>query len=327
MKIDDFSYELPKELIAQRPASPRDSARLLVYNRQDASITDAVFRDINEYLVPETTLVLNSAKVDKDRLKFENMEVFILETVDDRRVRAMVRPGKKFKLGETRQLADGISAEVKDIDEHGHRTLEFNITHDDPKLDEFRLTPLPPYIAQDESLAEEYQTVYAKQHGSKAAPTAGLHFTPELLNAVRARHPVAEITLNVGLGTFAPIDEQNISDKRLHEETFSISSEATDILNQASHRTAVGTTSARVLESAFNNGFQPIERGSTEIFIQPGDTLKATDSIVTNFHLPSTSLLMLIAAFTGRDELMRIYQHAIEEEYRFYSFGDAMLVV
>ena len=327
MNLDDFQFELPKELIAQKPAHPRDSARLLVYRRSDKSITDAIFRDIDHYLEPETTLVINRAKVDKTRLVFGKMEIFVLEAYSDKVVKAMVRPGKKFKMDTTVDLGNGLSAKVLDIDHNGHRNIEFNRSMDDAVFDEHRLTPLPPYIAQDESLAEEYQTVYAKDPGSKAAPTAGLHFTEQLLADIANKHPIAEVTLDVGLGTFAPISDTDVEYKKLHEETYAIDDTASKVLKEATHRTAVGTTSVRLLESAASTDFDPISGASTDIFIQPGDTLQGVDSLITNFHLPSTSLLMLVATFTGRDELMRIYEHAITEKYRFYSFGDAMLII
>ena len=326
--LADFQFELPDELIAQTPAHPRDSARLLVYDRATMSITDAIFRDLEKFLNPETTLVLNKAKVDKSRMQFGKLEVFVLEAYNDKVIKAMVRPGKKFKMDTIVDLGEGITAKVLDIDHNGHRNIEFNISMDDERFEKHKLTPLPPYIEQDESLAEEYQTVYAKDPGSKAAPTAGLHFTDELLDQIRSKHDIAEVTLNVGLGTFAPISEVDIKYKKLHEETYSIDTSTAQKLNSAKHLTAVGTTSARVLESAIqNSSYSTVENGSTDIFIQPGDELQAVDSIITNFHLPSTSLLMLISAFTGRDELMRIYEHAIKERYRVYSFGDAMLVV
>lgn len=327
MLIDEFNFTLPKKLIAQTPASPRDSARLLVYDRSNANITDATFRDLPQFLNPKTTLVRNQAKVDKARLIFDNLEVFVLETYNDKTVKAMVRPGKKFKLGQTVELDRDVSAEVVAVDEHGHRTLNFSHSLDDKVFDAHRHTPLPPYIAQDESLANEYQTVYARDLGSKAAPTAGLHFTEKLLGDIAKRWPIVDVTLNVGLGTFAPIDEHNIRHKKLHAETYSISPASAAILNKSSHITAVGTTTVRVLESAFDNGFEALTNRSTDIFIQPDDKLQVVNSLITNFHLPSTSLLMMVAAFTGGDELMSIYQHAITKEYRFYSFGDAMLII
>ena len=327
MKLDDFNFKLPEELIAQRPASPRDSARLLVYSRADKSITDAIFRDLPKYLDPDTTLVLNQAKVDKSRLRFGSLEIFILDSFNDKTVLAMVRPGKKFKLGANLELTDAISAKVTDINDDGHRTIEFSVPLDDAEITKHRLTPLPQYIAQDESLSDQYQTVYAADSGSKAAPTAGLHFTGELLDRIGEKWPIARVTLDVGLGTFAPITDDDVVAKTLHQERYTISPQVVEKLNAAKHITAVGTTSTRVLESAWDNGFKPVESATTDIFIQPGDKLQAVDSLITNFHLPSTSLLMLVAAFTGRDDLMRIYHHAIKQEYRFYSFGDAMLIL
>jgi len=326
MTIKDFDFQLPKELIAQTPASPRDSARLLVYDRSTQTIVDDVFYNLADHLNPKTTLVLNKAKVDKCRLIFGKVEIFVLETYNDKSIKAMVRPGKKFKKGDRLQLTNDISATVDEIDENGHRYLSFGLPLDDQRFKPHMLTPLPPYIAQDETLAGEYQTVYAKDSGSKAAPTAGLHFTPQLLSSIAESWPIVEVTLNVSLGTFAPIGETEIQAKKLHEESYSISKTAAVQLNQACHITAVGTTSIRTLESAYASGFKPVNLATTDAFIQPGDQLQVVNDVITNFHLPSTSLLMLIATFTGRDELMHIYHHAIKQKYRFYSFGDAMLI-
>lgn len=339
--LEQFDFTLPQDLIAQRPAHPRDHARLLVYRRADRSITDTVFHEIGSFLHPQTALVLNQAKVDKCRLGFERMEVFLLETVNDTTAVAMVRPGKRFKVGANVELAEGISARVVDINEEGHRTLVFSRGLDDQAFAPYRLTPLPPYIAQDESLSDEYQTVYAKDPGSKAAPTAGLHFTHELMSKISKQHELIEVTLDVGLGTFAPIDEDDVARKTLHTETFSLTEQAAAQLNNAPHLTAVGTTSTRLLESvcAQADSFSAVTNDSTDIFIQPDDHLKAVQSMITNFHLPKTSLLMLVAAMIGTPdqdgnvvadnvaELMRIYSHAITEQYRFYSFGDAMLIL
>jgi S-adenosylmethionine:tRNA ribosyltransferase-isomerase len=334
LSLADYDFELPPKLIAQQPASPRDSARLLVFNRADGSIADAIFRDIDNFLPQNTTIVVNNTKVDKCRLRFGNMEIFVLESINDKTVQALVRPGPKFKLGRTVELANGIAAEVTAVDEEGIRTLALNCALDDPRLEKFKLTPLPPYIAQNEALADEYQTIYAKQAGSKAAPTAGLHFTPELLQKLRNDHTISEITLDVGLGTFAPLREENIESKHLHEETYSISEPTAKELNAAQHITAVGTTTVRTLESAVTQDGQTARRpefrrtrGSTEIFIQPGYRFKAVDAMITNFHLPKTSLLMLVAAFMRYEPMMHCYKHAIANEYRFYSFGDAMLIL
>lgn len=329
MSHKKLDFSLPDELIAQRPASPRDHARLLVYQRHDQSIVDTYFYELPNFLPADTTLVINRAKVDRCRLGFSGCEVFLLKTVNDTTAEALVRPGKKFKQGSNVQLADEISAKVTHINTAGHRTLTFNQSLANPIFDQYKLTPLPPYIAQDESLADEYQTVYARDEGSKAAPTAGLHFTPKLLRQIEQTHSVIEVTLNVGLGTFAPVTKENLKGKYLHSETFNLSPDAARQLNQATHITAVGTTSTRLLESVHrqHQKYVPIDHGETSIFIQPDDTIESIDALITNFHLPGTSLLMMVAALTGEDELMRIYRHAISRAYRFYSFGDAMLVL
>lgn len=329
--LSDFDYDLPDELIAQEPAQPRDHARLLVYNRATGEITDDHFYNLLEYLPENTTLVLNNSKVEKCRLLFDdgNREIFILDTANDTTVRAMVRPGKKFKKGETVELTDRISAEVLDIDDEGIRTLRLDPPLNNSVYDQHQYTPFPPYIEQNESLSEEYQTVYAQDMGSKAAPTAGLHFTDELLEEI-AESGIrrADVTLHVGLGTFAPIKADRIEDHTMHSEWFQISDEVADQLNSASHITAVGTTSVRVLETCLKRHEKCVStKTETDIFIRPGFEFEATDALITNFHLPKSTLLMLVAAFTGYEEMRKIYQHAIEQEYRFYSFGDAMLIL
>jgi len=329
--LSDFDYDLPDEFIAQEPAQPRDHARLLVYNRATGTITDDHFYNILDYLPAETTLVVNNSKVEKCRLLFDNgkKEVFILEAVNDTTVRAMVRPGKKFKKGKTAQLTDDISAKVTDIDEEGIRTLELSPSLNDPVYNQHKHTPFPPYIEQNESLSEEYQTVYAQDLGSKAAPTAGLHFTDELLENITAQGITqSEVTLHVGLGTFAPVKAETIEEHTMHSEWFEITEDTADELKNADHITAVGTTSVRVLESCLRNHDQfAATEMNTDIFIRPGFEFKATDALITNFHLPKSTLLMLVAAFTGYEEMKKLYQHAIDEEYRFYSFGDAMLIL
>lgn len=327
-QLSDFDYHLPESLIAQQPAQSRDSARLLVYDRASGSITDDYFYNIQQYLPDQTTLVLNNSKVEKCRLLFGNKEVFILDRHDPQTVSAMVRPGKKFKKGRTVTLSDSISAEVLAIEDDGIRRLRLNRDLDESIIDQHRYTPFPPYIEQNESLSEEYQTVFADPTGSKAAPTAGLHFTKNLLSEIKKNHPVVEITLHVGLGTFAPVKTENIEEHNMHSEWFELTETAASELSEARHITAVGTTSVRVLESAANaqRNFSP-ERDDTEIFIMPGYQFKAVDALITNFHLPKSTLLMLVAAFIGFDEMKRIYRHAIDKEYRFYSFGDAMLLL
>lgn len=335
-----YDFELPDELIAQTPASPRDHARLLVYRLNDGTLTDDYFYNLDKYLPAKTTIVVNNSKVENCRWLFDGgkIEVFVLEKNDPRTVRALVRPGKKFQVGKTTQLTDWLSVETMAVDTEGTRTLRLSVPHDDPRLIEFEHIPLPPYISQDDELADEYQTVYAKPPGSLAAPTAGLHFTPELLAKLSKKHRIAEITLHVGLGTFAKLTDENIKNGRLHEEHYEITDKTAELLNASNHITAVGTTTIRTLESALAEDPEfCASLAETDIFIRPGYEFAAVDAVITNFHLPSTSLLMLVAAFiadrrqldeeSAAAELMRIYKHAITNKYRFYSFGDAMLLV
>lgn len=360
-KLADFDFHLPESLIAQRPASPRDHARLLVYDRKDQSIKDDYFYNLDLYLPQNSTLVLNNSRVEKARIVMGNVELFILRQMDTRHAEALVRPGKKFRKDKNFSPAPGIDIQTLEVQDDGVRILQVSPNFDNPIWDQFRLTPFPPYIAQNEDLSDEYQTVYAKDEGSKAAPTAGLHFTNELLTALRsAGHPIQELTLHVGLGTFAPVKTESIDDHIMHSEWFSIHPETAQKLSKAKHITAVGTTSARTLESIVSGGYlsgrtndknaaESLQldfsllnstdttdtsnrkflagSGSTEIFIKPGYQFKAVDSLITNFHLPKSTLLMLISAMTGIDEMHRIYNHAISQKYRFYSFGDAMLII
>lgn len=329
--LSDFDYHLPEELIAQSPANPRDHARLLVYNRGDQQITDDYFYNLGNYLHPNTTVVVNNSKVEKCRLMFEGgkKELFITSARNNNTIEALVRPGKKFKLGKEIELADGIKAQVTHIADDGLRTLVLSCDLDNPKLEPYKYTPFPPYIAQDESLADEYQTVYAKDLGSKAAPTAGLHFTDELLKKLASQGiKKSEVTLHVGLGTFAPVKTEKIEEHDMHSEWFQLNKDTAKELSRAKHITAVGTTSVRVLESltSMDREFKP-QSGETDIYITPGYTFKAVDSLITNFHLPKSTLLMLVSALMGFDEMHRVYRHAIKEKYRFYSFGDAMLII
>ncbi|MEX2478437.1 MAG: tRNA preQ1(34) S-adenosylmethionine ribosyltransferase-isomerase QueA [Gracilimonas sp.] len=329
--LSDFDYDLPENLIAQSPAHPRDHARLLVYDRNTGSIKDDYFYNLDTYLPKNTRLVVNNSKVEKCRLLFNEgkKELFVTSVRNNNTIEAMVRPGKKFKIGKEVKLADNISAEVTHIAEDGLRTLILSCELDDPKLEPYKHTPFPPYIEQDESLADEYQTVYAKDLGSKAAPTAGLHFTDELLEKL-AKEGIkrSEVTLHVGLGTFTPVKTEKLEDHAMHSEWFQFGQHTCDELNDSEHITAVGTTSVRVLETATDKSrhFKP-ESKETNIFITPGYQFNATDALITNFHLPKSTLLMLVSAFMGFDEMKRLYEHAIKEKYRFYSFGDAMLIL
>lgn len=321
-----IDFELPKELIAQEPASPRDMARLLVYNRKTKEITDDYFYNLLDHLPVDTTVVVNNSKVEHCRMLFDGgkKEIFVLEKANDKTVRALVRPGKVFKLGKTIELTDNVSATVTAVDEDGIRTMVFSDTLENPDLIAAQHVPLPPYIAQNDELAEEYQTIYAKPLGSKAAPTAGLHFTEDLKKKAQLERAWAEITLHVGLGTFAPLTDEQLATGRLHEEWYEIADDVDRKIMQTQHVTAVGTTSVRTIESRFKTGKL---QDATDILIQPGYQFQRVDSLITNFHLPGTSLLLLVAAFVGsEDELMTIYSHAIKQKYRFYSFGDAMLI-
>jgi S-adenosylmethionine:tRNA ribosyltransferase-isomerase len=326
--LSDFDFHLPQALIAQEPARPRDASRVLVYERSSGRITDDVFRNIGTHLQSDTMLVMNNSKVEKARLVNSNSEIFVLRQINPTDCEALVRPGRRFKPGKTIHWADGVDVETLAVADDGVRTLRLSVSADSPVLAPYRRTPLPPYITPDESLSECYQTVYAKPEGSKAAPTAGLHFTDDLLSRLRMRHEMAEVTLHVGLGTFAPVKSESITHHVMHSEWYSIDSTAAAALNGARHITAVGTTTTRVLETACRGlrRFEPTS-GDTSIFITPGYEWKAVDSLITNFHLPKSTLLMLVAALTGVDELHRIYGHAIREGYRFYSFGDAMLIL
>ena len=325
--LENVQFKLPSELVAQEPASPRDHARLLVYDRATLKITDDYFYNLLNYLPNPTCVVVNNSKVEHCRMLFEGgrREIFILETVNDKTVRALVRPGKVFKLGHVVELTNKTSATVTSIDADGIRTLTFSTQIDHPDLVAAQHVPLPPYIVQNDTLAAEYQTVYAKDLGSKAAPTAGLHFTPELMKQVKAQRDWAEVTLHVGLGTFAPLSEAQLKSGHLHSERYEVDERTAQKIARAPHVTAVGTTSVRTLETVAGNGKLA---GSTDILIQPGYSYKRINSLITNFHLPGTSLLLLVAAFIGsEEELLRIYTHAIEQKYRFYSFGDAMLII
>lgn len=322
-----IDFELPKNLIAQTPAHPRDHARLLVYNRKTKTITDDYFYNLLKYLPKPTCVVVNNSKVEHCRLLFDGgkREIFVVEGVNDKTVRALVRPGKLFKLGSTVQLTALVKATVTAVDGDGIRTIEFSTSRDHKDLVAAQHVPLPPYIEQNDELASEYQTIYAKTLGSKAAPTAGLHFTDALKQRVQTEREWAEVTLHVSLGTFASLTDENFKTGTLHEEYYEVSEKTANIIAHAEHVTAVGTTSVRTIESIAKS--QQL-KGSTDIFIQPGYKFKRVDSLITNFHLPGTSLLLLVEAFVGsEDELRRIYTHAIENKYRFYSFGDAMLII
>ena len=338
MKLTDFSYELPKELIAQHPAEPRDHARLMLYDRKTGAVEHKHFYDLVDELRAGDVLVFNDSKVIPARLYGKRVptggkvEVLLLTPVGEDRWEVLVKPGKKALPGTTIEFPGGLQAEVLDRTDFGGRVVHF--TYDgvfDDIIDKIGEMPLPPYIHEKMENPNEYQTVYARERGSAAAPTAGLHFTDELLQKIRDKG-VEEVfvTLHVGLGTFRPVEEENIEDHQMHSEFYSITPEAADAINRAKAEgrriIAVGTTSIRTLESAGTTGKLRAGSGWTNIFIYPGFTFHIVDALVTNFHLPESTLLMLISALSTREQILHAYEIAVKEKYRFFSFGDAMFI-
>ena len=336
-KKSDFYYDLPEERIAQTPAEPRDSSRLLVYNRAEKTITDRVFRDVIDYLREGDVLVVNNTKVIPARMYALTahggvVEVLLLKRHDLKTWEVLMRPGKKGKIGAKMTIGDELSFEVKDITESGERIVEFSYDGAfEDILSRVGTMPLPPYIKEKLENQARYNTVYSKVDGSAAAPTAGLHFTPELLQKIKAKGvQVAEVLLHVGLGTFRPVSEEIITDHKMHSEFYEIGEESAKIINEAKRDgrrvIAVGTTSVRTLESvADDKGFVRACSGNTEIFLYPPYQMKCVDALITNFHLPESTLIMLVACLTGREEILDVYRYAVENEYRFFSFGDACL--
>lgn len=338
MKLTDFSYELPKELIAQHPAEPRDHARLMLYDRKTGAVEHKYFYDLVDELKAGDVLVFNDSKVIPARLYGKRVptggkvEVLLLTPVGEDRWEVLVKPGKKALPGTTIEFPGGLQAEVLDRTDFGGRVVHF--TYDgvfDDIIDKIGEMPLPPYIHEKMEDPDEYQTVYARERGSAAAPTAGLHFTDELLQKIRDKG-VEEVfvTLHVGLGTFRPVEEENIEDHQMHSEFYSITPEAAEAVNRAKAEgrriIAVGTTSIRTLESAGTTGTLKAGSGWTNIFIYPGFTFHIVDALVTNFHLPESTLLMLISALSTREQILHAYEIAVKEKYRFFSFGDAMFI-
>ena len=340
MKLSDFNYELPKELIAQVPIEKRDEARLMVLNKKNKTIEHKVFKDILDYLKPGDCLVRNNTKVIPARLygiKEETgakVEFLLLNRIEGDIWEVMVKPGKKLMPGVNVVFGNGLlKAEVLEKIEGGNRIVKFyyeGIFNE--ILDQIGLMPLPPYIKEKLEKKEMYQTVYAKYDGSAAAPTAGLHFTEELLNKIKAKGvEIANVTLHVGIGTFRPVKEENIEDHDMHTEHYYIKEEDAEKINNTRKNggriIAVGTTSCRVLESvADENGLVKEIEGDTNIFIYPGYKFKCIDSLITNFHLPESTLVMLVSALAGREFILNAYNEAVKEKYRFFSFGDAMLI-
>lgn len=340
MNVNDYDYDLPEELIAQDPLEDRSSSRLMVLDRQTGDVEHRHFTDILEYLHPGDCLVINNTKVIPARLfgvkedTQAKIEVLLLKRKENDIWETLVKPGKKAKPGTKLVFGDGLlTAEVVDVVEEGNRLIQFHYDGIfEEILDQLGQMPLPPYITHQLKDKNRYQTVYAKYDGSAAAPTAGLHFTKELLQKVKDMGvDIAEVTLHVGLGTFRPVKVENVLDHHMHSEFYMVSQEAADKINRAKesgHRViAVGTTSTRTLEAAADeNGRLHETSGWTEIFIYPGYQFKVIDALITNFHLPQSTLVMLVSALAGREHVLHAYETAVKERYRFFSFGDAMLI-
>ena len=340
MNVKDYDYDLPEELIAQDPLEDRSSSRLMVLDRQTGDVEHRHFTDILEYLHPGDCLVINNTKVIPARLfgvkedTQAKIEVLLLKRKENDIWETLVKPGKKAKPGTKLVFGDGLlTAEVVDVVEEGNRLIQFHYDGIfEEILDQLGQMPLPPYITHQLKDKNRYQTVYAKYDGSAAAPTAGLHFTKELLQKVKDMGvDIAEVTMHVGLGTFRPVKVDNVLDHHMHSEFYMVSQEAADKINRAKengHRViAVGTTSTRTLEAAADeNGHLQETSGWTEIFIYPGYQFKVIDALITNFHLPQSTLVMLVSALAGREHVLHAYETAVKEKYRFFSFGDAMLI-
>ena len=342
MNVADFDYELPEELIAQKPCDRRDGSRLLVVDRKTGAIKHEHFYDIEKYLRPDDCLVLNDSKVIPARLfgtkdiTGAKIEFLLTKRIDGDIWETMVRPGKRLKPGDKVIFEDDFTADILENGEGGTRIVRFD--YDGifmQRLEQIGAMPLPPYIeraAQTED-KERYQTVYAHEEGSVAAPTAGLHFTNELLEKIRAKGTrLAYVTLHVGIGTFRPVKADRVEDHKMHFEEYEISRQAADIINDTKKAggriISVGTTSTRTCESAADeNGFVKAGSGSTDIFIYPGYEFKVIDSLITNFHLPKSTLMMLISALYDREKILKIYEEAVRERYRFFSYGDAMFII
>lgn len=341
LKKADFYFDLPEELIAQDPLEDRASSRLLVLDKESGGTKDLHFRSILDYLKKGDCLVLNNTKVIPARLLGQKedtgaaIEILLLKRRDKDVWETLVKPGKKARPGARIVFGDGrLKAEVLEVVEEGNRLVRFAYEGIwEEVLDSLGEMPLPPYITHKLQDKNRYQTVYAKFEGSAAAPTAGLHFTKELLAEVESRGiDIAYVTLHVGLGTFRPVKEENVLEHHMHSETYQITQEAADKINKAKEAgnriICVGTTSCRTVESAADeNGRLKECCGDTEIFIYPGYQFKVLDGLITNFHLPESTLVMLVSALAGREHVLAAYEHAIEEKYRFFSFGDAMLIV
>ena len=340
MKTSDFDFYLPEELIAQHPLEKRDYSKLMVLDKETGKIEHKHFYNVIEYLNPGDTLVLNNTRVMPARLIGEKaesggkIEFLLLKRIEGDKWECLAKPGKRAKIGTEFVFGKGkLKCKVVDIVEEGNRIIEFSYDGIfEQVLDELGEMPLPPYITERLDDRERYQTVYSKEQGSAAAPTAGLHFTKELLEEVKKKGVnIAYVTLHVGLGTFRPVKVDDVNEHVMHSEFYKIEQSEADKINKAKkegHRViAVGTTSTRTLESAADeNGFLTEKSGWTEIFIYPGYQFKVIDALITNFHLPESTLVMLVSALAGREHVLAAYEEAVNEKYRFFSFGDAMLI-
>jgi S-adenosylmethionine:tRNA ribosyltransferase-isomerase len=330
MRLSDFDYALPEDLIAQEPPQERDAARMLVLHRDTQTWEDRTFRDLPEYLRPGDCLVLNQSRVLPSRLIAGRNEVMLLEAVssDARDWRALVRPGRKIRTGDRVRFDERCAVEILSQGERGERTIRF-IGDEDPyaSIDRLGHMPLPPYIKRPDRPEDRdrYQSVFARERGSVAAPTAGLHFTPEILTqSQNAGAEIAHVTLHVGLGTFQPIDREDFENHQLHYERYAIADESWRTIESAPRVIAVGTTSVRTIESAAT---LKQTSGVTNLFIYPGYRFRRVDAMLTNFHLPKSSLLLLVCALAGTDFALAAYRHAVERRYRFFSYGDCMLIL
>ena len=339
LNTKSYFYDLPEELIAQTPAEPRDSSRLLVYHKSSGEIEHKIFRDVLDYLKPGDVLVVNNTRVLPARLygKKESgaqIEVLLLKRIDLNTWETLAKPGKRLKVGTEIIFSENLKGKIKSDTDFGGKIIEFEFDGVfEDIISKCGVMPLPPYIHKQYKDKERYQTVYNKITGSSAAPTAGLHFTNELLEKIRAKGvEIIEVLLHVGLGTFRPVNENSILEHKMHSEYIEVTSENATKLNNAKREgrriIAVGTTSVRVLESATdNNGIIHACQKETDIFIYPGYKFKMVDGLITNFHLPESTLIMLVSAFIGYDETMKMYNTAVASRYRFFSFGDATLLI
>lgn len=342
MKVEEFDYHLPEELIAQKPVPKRDESRLMVLNPETETIEEDIFKNLKEYLDPGDMIIMNNSRVIPARLygakipTGTEIEILLLNELAEGRWEVLVRPGRRAKKGVKINFKDLLEAEVVEYTDFGGRVVEFSWDQENYDFEEILNKlgemPLPPYINEKLDNPERYQTVYSKKKGSAAAPTAGLHFTDRLLNELKNYGVTLDyITLHVGLGTFRPVRSEEIEDHEMHEEYAEISAETVEKIKETKKRgnkvVAVGTTVTRTLESAAQDGQLSEYKGWTDIFIYPGYDFKVIDSLITNFHLPKSTLLMLVSALAGKEFILRAYQKAVEKEFRFFSLGDAMLIL